>query len=357
MGRKLLSFLAGIAVILILAEATLRLLPVSTATMSGYHHDPDLITYPSHHRWRMATGWDLRNPQTLTANNWGFAAEHDFNPDPDAVALIGDSYVEASMLDPTDRPASQLQTLLGGTRKVYSMGTPGTALLDYAQRIRVASEKFQVQDVVLLLERFDARQAVCGSGNVVSRCLDAATLKPRIERLPPPSPLTTVARHSALAQYMMGQLRFKPAALVKAVFTRATPEIMPSASSSSLPSAPNTAQVIVAHKMVDAVVDEFFARVAGLPLHKLVVVMDGRRTGPPEKRELIDEERAHLMQRLRERGAIVHDMEPRYAEHARTSSRSLVVGPYDGHLNPLGVRLAMEAAATSLLPAGQGPAR
>ena len=350
MGRKLLSFLAGIAVILILAEVTLHLLPVSTATKSGYHHDPDLITYPSHHRWRMAAGWDLRNPQTLTANNWGFAAEHDFNPDPNAVALIGDSYVEASMLDATDRPASQLQTLLGGTRKVYAMGTPGTALLDYAQRIRVASEKFQVQDVVLLLERFDARQAVCGSGNVVSRCLDAATLKPRIERLPPPSPLTTVARHSALAQYMMSQLRFKPAALVKAVFTRSTPESMQSASSSSLPSAPDTAQVIATHKMVDAVVDEFFANVADFPLRRLVVVLDGRRSGPAKHPELVDEERAYLIRRLREHGAIVHDMEPRYAEHASTSSRSLDVGPYDAHLNALGVRLVMTAAATSLLP-------
>jgi len=356
MGRKLLSFLAGIAVILILAETTLRLLPVSTATMSGYHHDPDLITYPSHHRWRMATGWDLRNPQTLTANNWGFAAEQDFNPDPDAVALIGDSYVEASMLDAADRPASQLHRLLGNKRRVYAMGSKGTALLDYAQRVRVASEKFKVQDVVLLLERFDARQALCGSGNVVSRCLDAATLTPRIERLPSPSPLTRIARHSALAQYLMSQLRLEPAAVVNAIFTRSIPgDHTNPAPPRKLP--PGQDQIAGAHKMVDAVVDEFFARVAGLPLHKLVVVMDGRRTGPPEKRELIDEERAHLMQRLRERGAIVHDMEPRYAEHASTSSRSLVVGPYDGHLNPLGVRLAMEAAATSLLPAGQGPAR
>lgn len=356
MRRKLLSFFAGIAVIVLLAEVAMRLLPVSTATMSGYHHDPDLITYPSHHQWRMAMGWDLRNPQTLTANNWGFAAEHDFVPDPNAIALVGDSYVEADMLDAAERPAQQLQTLLGGTRKVYAMGTQGTALLDYAQRIRVASEKFQVQDVVLLLERFDARQALCGSGNVVSRCLDAVTLKPRIERLPPPSPLARVARHSALAQYIMSQLRFKPAALVKAIFTRSTPEDHPgSALSNEAP--PNPDQIAGVHRMVDAVVEEFFSSVAGLPLHRLVVVVDGRRSGPPQKPELIDEERAHLMQRLREHGAIVHDMEPLYAKHASTSSRSLDVGPYDRHLNTLGVRLAMSAAATSLLPAAQGLVR
>lgn len=356
MRRKLLSFFAGMAAILLLLEVVLRVLPVSTATMSGYLHDPDQITYPSHHRWRRSTGWDLRNPQTLTANNWGFVAEFDFGPDPDAVALIGDSYVEAWMLDAADRPAAQLHQLLGNKRRVYAMGSEGTALLDYAQRVRMASEKFKVHDVVLLLERFDARQALCGSGNVVSRCLDAVTLKPRIERLPPSSPLTRIARHSALAQYLMSQLRLKPAAVVSAIFTRSTPEDHTNpAPPTKLP--PGQDQIAGVHRMVDAVVDEFFSSVAGLPLHKLIVVMDGRRTGPPEKPELIDEERSHLMRRLRERGVIVHDMEPRYAEHASTSLRSLVVGPYDGHLNRLGVRLSMEAAATSLLPAGQGPAR
>lgn len=349
MRQKLLSFGLGLATVVFIAEVALRLLPVSTATMSAYHHDPDLITYPSHHQWRVATGWDLRNAQTLTANNWGFAAEHDFVPDPDAVALIGDSYVEASMLDAADRPASQLQTILGGARKVYAMGTPGTALLDYAQRIRLASEKFQVRDVVLLLERFDARQAVCGSGNVVSRCLDAATLAPRIERLPPPSPLAKIARHSALAQYMMSQLRFKPSVLAKAVFTRTTPESLHDATSSSLPPAPDPDQIIATHRMVDAVVDAFFASVSAFPLRRLVVVVDGRRGGPAKQPQLIDEERAHLIRRLREYGAIVQDMEPRYAEHASMSSRSLDVGPFDAHLNALGVRLVMTASATSLL--------
>jgi hypothetical protein len=109
---KPLGFCLGLLGVLIAAEAALQLLPVSTATMRGYHHDADVLTYPSHHRWQTATGWDLRNAERLQSNNWGFAAARDFLPDPRAIALIGDSYVEASMLPVSDRPAAQLERLL-----------------------------------------------------------------------------------------------------------------------------------------------------------------------------------------------------------------------------------------------------
>lgn len=350
MRRSWLSFVTAVAALAVCAEMVLRVLPVSTATMTGYHHDPDLLTYPSGHAWTSATGWDLRNPQRLQANNWGFAASHDFVPDADAVALIGDSYVEASMLAQTERPAAQLEALLGGQRKVYALGTPGTAMLDYAQRIRFASEQFRVRDFVVLMEGGDARQALCASGNVVSRCLDPATLQPTIQRQAQPGALARIARHSALAQYLMSQLRFKPATVLTAMFTRTPPE-EPSRSKAGTdagPAAPSLQQQAQAQAMVDAVVQEFFARIPRPAIRRLVFVVDGRRTGPQSKLGLLDMERQHLIERLRANGATVHDLEQHYAEHAARSRRSLSVGPYDGHLNALGVHLAMSAAASSL---------
>lgn len=347
MARSLSLFALGVAALALLAELVLRLLPVSTATMTGYHHDPDQLTYPSGHRWTMATGWDLRNAQQLSANNWGFAAERDFHPDPQAVALIGDSYVEASMLAPSDRPAAQLEAMLGAGRPVFALGTPGTALLDYAQRLRFAHERFGVRDAVLMLERFDARQALCGSGNVVSRCLDRATLQPRIERLPAPGWLTRVLRHSALAQYLKSQLRFRPAAVAEAMFTRTTPESAPTRGHSA--AAPPTPEATAQAKaLVDAVVTHFFAALRDVPMRRFVAVVDAGRSGAGEHTELVELERAHLIARLRERGVTVRDMAPVYAEHATRSRRSLAVGPHDGHLNPLGVRLAMTEAAAAL---------
>jgi hypothetical protein len=347
--RTLPAFLLGLAATALAAEIALRLLPAPTATMTGYHRHPELLTEPAQHRWRTATGWDLRNPQTLQANNWGFAADHDFVPDADAVALVGDSYVEASMLPASDRPAAQLEALLHGRRKVYALGTPGTALLDYAQRIRFASEQFGVRDFVLLMERYDARQALCGSGNVVSRCLDPATLQPRTERQPAPGALVRVVRHSALAQYL-SSLRFRPAALLQAMFTRATPETQTGAQTATPRPPPSAAQIAATRKMVDAVVAEFYAQIPLASVRRLVFVIDGQRDDQTDDDPVIGIERSHLMARLRERGATVVDMEPIDSAWAAHSQRLLRVGPYDGHLNAVGMRLAMEAAAGALRP-------
>lgn len=343
--RTVLALLAA----LVALELLLRLLPVSTATLTGYHTDPDLLTYPAHHQWRVATGWDLRNPQTLQANNLGFAAGVDFQPDPRAVALIGDSYVEASMLDAADRPGAVLQRLLPD-RPVYAMGGPGSSLLDYAQRIRWSHERLQVRDFVLLLERFDARQSLCGSGNVHSRCLDPATLAPRVERQPAPGRAKRVLRHSALAQYLAGQIRVQPQALARAMFTRVTPESAAEAAVPPVPRAPSDNEKAQMHRRTDAVVRAFFDAAGPHLAGRLVVLVDGRRGGPAAVPELIDLERSRLIERLRAGGAGVVDLETDFARHAAASRRSLDVGPYDGHLNGLGTRLAMGRAAAELPP-------
>lgn len=347
MLRAAALFIAGMLGLMLMAELVLQCLPVSTATMTGYHDDPDLLTYPPRHCWQVATGWDLRNAQRLCSNAQGYAAEVDFIPDPRAVALIGDSLVEASMLPAADRPGAQLARRLHAQRPVYSMGAPGSALLDYAQRIRWAATVFGVRDFVLLLEATDARQSLCGSGNVHSRCLDLATLALRVERLAPPGPAKRAARHSALAQYLMGQLKLQPGTILQAAFRRATPESA-AATVRQTEERPSAAQVARQRQVVDAVTAAFFEAARPHLAGRLVVLVDGRRGGPPAKPTLVDSERAHLIERLRAGGAEVIDLEPAYAAHWAASRRSLDVGPYDGHLNRLGVGIAMQAAAEVL---------
>jgi hypothetical protein len=349
MVRQLGLFFAGLFALALVVELVLRLLPVSTATLTGYHHDANVITYPSGHEWQVATGWDLRNPQRLKANNWGFVADSDFRPDERAVALIGDSYVEASMLPAESRPGTELQRLLKDGRTVYAMGGPGSALLDYAERIRLASDEFGIKDFVLLLERYDARQSLCGSGNIHAPCLDPNTLKPRVERRPAAGLARRLFRHSALAQYVSGQIRFRSAAVWRAMWTRTLPK-EPGEAPGFSTAGPNEQDVAEMKRRVDAVVEAFWASASVHVTGRLVVVVDGRREGVAAALDLADLERAHLMERLVEKGAIVRDLEPVFAEHAQRSQRSLAVGPYDLHLNALGVQLAMSAAAEALRP-------
>lgn len=349
-ARATLRVLTGVLAALVVSELLLQALPVSSATQMGYHTHPDILTYPPAHHWTVSTGWDLRNAQRLTSNNAGFLASRDFAPHPEAVALIGDSYVESSMLDEADRPGQQLQSLLGPGRPVYAMGSPGSSLLDYATRVRFAHERYALKRFVLLLETGDLRQSVCGSGQIHAHCLKSESLQASEERIAAPSLAKQVFRHSALAQYALSQLKVQPSTLMRSLFSRSVPHdgaaLAGKSPSTAVP--PDEAEKQRTQKLVDEVVARFFESIGSVRAEWMVILLDGKREGLAFRSPIQDLERTLILQRLRSRGAQVVDLEAVYVEHSRHSKRSLSVGPYDRHLNALGVKLAMQAAADGL---------
>ena len=140
--RTVTLFLTGVGVVLCALEVALRVLPSPTATRDNRPSlDPVVLTYPANHEWMTASGWDLRNSlsdekQQLRLRD-AAAIQHYLT----AVALIGDSFVEASSLREDEGPAPQLESLLN-ERPVYAMGVPGSNLLDYAERVRFAAVRF-----------------------------------------------------------------------------------------------------------------------------------------------------------------------------------------------------------------------
>lgn len=338
MLRRLGTIIGTLALLLLALELLFRALPVSTKTETGYHIGPDILVYPPFHEWHVASGWDLRNAQRLRANNMGFAAARDFVPDPMAVALIGDSFVEASMLDVDQRPAAQLERALSG-RPVYAMGGPGSSLLDYADRVRLARYQLKVRDIVVMLESGDVRQSICGSGNVHSACLARGSLEPRRERQPEPGTLKRVVRQSALAQYLFSQLKVRP--------EQALAWAKPAASAASGASAGVAG---LDAKQAQTVVDEFFTRISpSASQGRLILIVDGSRD--PANKPLdpaMAAERQILIDSARRAGALVVDAEPSYREHRARSARSLEVGPYDRHLNPLAIGLLMARTVQEL---------
>ncbi len=350
MKRPILHVLLALAALVLGLELFLRLLPVSTATLVADHLGAGIPTVPPHHRWTMATGWDLRNAQTLQANAQGFAARHDFVADPRAVALIGDSYVEASMLPANDRLDAQLERQLSA-RPVYAMGSPGSALLDYGHRLQWAVRQFQVQDVVLLLEQGDVIQSRCGSGNNQSVCWDPR--RAQVVKVATPSPgwLKRVGRHSALAQYLMSQLRLSASGLWANAKAQAQPAqghdvgkraAEPQATSQLM-------QLDAAERAeIDQIARYFFGQRQGWS-GRMVLVMDADRAGLKRGERGSNPARDHFMALARAEGIRVVDMAPIYAEHLRTSPLSVEVGPYDGHLNALGLALVARAAAQALV--------
>lgn len=345
--KRVLHLLLGALVMLVGVELLLRALPVSTATQTGYHIHPNILTNPPHHSWTMSTGWDLRDAQHMRANNYGFAAEHDFQPGDAAIGLVGDSYVEASMLPWADRPASQLERALGGKRPVYAMGGPGSSLLDYAERIRWAHETLGLRDFVVLMESTDASQALCNSGNVHARCLDPERLTSVLQHRPPSGGAKDLLRESALAQYLVSQLKLTGARLVSPDFwhSGAPSEHSPKSITSPPAGAAGLTPLSARQRVViDAAVDEFLRKTASLQGLRVVFAIDMNRRNLDAGVQRPDEG-YHVEERLRAAGHIVVRGEEAYREHQRQSPLRLDMGPHDGHLNAVGVRLLMTAAA------------
>lgn len=346
MMRGFSAWILGVAGILGACELAFRLLPVSTATETGYYADQLILTYPAHHRWTMSTGWDLRNAQTLVANNAGFPAERDFFRDEKAVALIGDSYVEASMLKPIDRPGAQLEASLVG-RPVYAMGGPGSSLLDYAERIRYASKTFGIKDFVVVMEQFDVQQALCGSENVHGACLDAKTLEPKTITRPAPSWFKRVFRHSQFAQYWASQVKLDAQQLKQGFRTQlAGAEAKPAAGASTMAGFAGG----VEKAQLDAVTKTFFHRVASYDVNKLVIVFDCARAVRCDQKSEASGYRQQFLLAAKQAGAEIVDAAALFPAHWNHSALSLSVGPYDGHLNQLGLQILLRSAARKLQP-------
>ena len=347
MSRTAVCFVLGIASFLLVGELALRVLPVSTSTASGYYLDPNILTYPPGHSWTNSTGWDLRDPQHQRSNNAGFVAHRDFDRNPRAVALIGDSFVEASMLDADQRPGQQLERALADGRPVFTMGAPGSALLDYAERIRLAQSRYGVRDFVLLMERGDVRQSLCGSGNIHGPCLDPQTLAPRTELRPAPDAIKRTLRHSALAQYVFSQLKLDPHRLWQQAIAQSRPvSPSPIADAAAPLMQSNLPDLLPAAQ--DAVVSTFFNRIEGKVAGKLVIVLGSDRAAMYRGQATVDPMRARFIALARSHGAIVVDTETIFRAQWARSPLKLDVSPSDSHFNALGVQLVAQAAAEAL---------
>lgn len=321
MPRRLTWMLLGGAAILAAMEVFLRLLPTPTATFTGKYVDRHMTTYPPGHEFRSSTGWSLLNPQTHKANAHGFIPDRPFTPATGAVALIGDSLVEESMLPVGERLASILQESRG-QGGVFSMGLGGSGLFDYLERVRYASEKLGVTTFWIVVERADIRESACEGGTYFDACLNAngrLARKESGER----DPVRDALARSQLLQYFVGVLRLSPERLL-AIFR-------------SPKTAPANGQQVPARAAVSpmdmATIERFLQELRQIGSDRVGLILDPevgdlRRSEPFGNPAL-----AQLYRRAREMGiAVVHPRRA-LAEYSIATGLDMRVGPYDNHWN------------------------
>ena len=341
MLRAIAFILLGAVLACVALELLFRILPVSTSTAMGYYVDDRILTYPPHHRFTTATGWDLENPQTHTTNNVGFVASRDFTRDPSAVALIGDSFVEASMLSADARLGERLERDLLG-RPVYAMGAPGSSLLDYAERIRFAATKFAVRDFVVVIEEGDVLQAFCGSGQVHGSCYDEHTSSAVPYQQPPPGLLKRILRHSAFAQYFTSQLKLDPGALLRAHLAAANgPATAAGPAHGSTGQQPTPEQ----SRQLAQIIAIFFAEVAPYHQGRLILVLEDRTVSGSPRSSLQQRGRDLLVEAAQKAGAAVIDTGPVFRQFTTATGLAIAVSPRDHHWNPAATGLVADQVA------------
>jgi hypothetical protein len=337
----------GIIGALFTAEIVLRFLPVSTSTETGYYITPSIMTYPAHHQFVMATGWNLSNAHLYRTNNYGFLTRLDFLPNPKAIALIGDSYVEANMLLEDDRLNKQLEDKLKN-RPIYALGGPGSSLMDYSERARFAQEHLRIRDFVFIIELGDVRQTLCGSGNIHGPCIDPVTFSLRSEtKIIKLSLAKKILRQSALAQYLFSQLRLKPEELQKILFENTTPEKTktPATSSQQLKAQEDLSPIVVDH-----VVSAFLSSLPKIKGGRLILVLDSYRDYLTDTNPIQTPVRDRFIQLAQQAGIEVIDPNPIFNAFSHKTGLSLSVSPTDGHWNRLAHGLIANAIANQLAP-------
>ena len=338
--RKTSWLALGALSCLMAIEIVLHILPTPTATRFGQYFDPFVTTYPAGLEFRSSTGWSMLNAQWQRSNQYGFIPDQPFERSPEAVALIGDSLVEQSMLAPSRRLAAILQEERGDA-PVYAMGIPGSSLFDYLERIRYAREKLGIETFWIVIERADVRESLCSGGVYTDACMDAKGEIMRV-RKPPRGVLHDALAHSSLLQYFLGVLRLSPERIL-AVF-RDSPAVAkavaadPASRAAALPPAQSR------------VIDRFLDALDAMKPVKVGLVIDPEVSALRRQEEFADSSLAQMYRRAQQRGiAVVHPWQALARESAETGLE-MRVGPYDAHWNPLGnCVIAGEVLAT--LPA------
>lgn len=321
MLRRLTWLLVGAGAMLAAMEIVLRLLPTPTATLSGTYVAPHVTTYPPGHEFRSATGWSFLNPQSHRANAHGFIPDRPFHPTKTAVALVGDSLVEESMLPVEQRLASILEDFRGGA-SVFSMGFGGSSLFDYLERIRYARDSIGLTTFWIVVERADIRESACEGGSYYDACLDAggAIIRPEHGRR---KAVRDVLARSALLQYFVGVLRLSPGRFL-AIFR---------SSRMADDSARNSPPRVVASPMESAVVERFLHEVQQLSADRVGLVLDPEIGDLGRGEPFGNPALALLYRRAREMGIPVVHPRRALAEYSAATGLDMRVGPYDAHWN------------------------
>src|SRR5262245_16790524 len=135
--EKLLAFVTVLGTLILclgIAEVVLRFLPVCSAWLAmPVSAESPVFHYKPNRDFVYSKNWDMELVNRTHINNAGFFNDQDYQNDGKTplLAVIGDSYIEATMVPYGATLHGRLAKGLEGRLRVYSFGASGAPLSQY----------------------------------------------------------------------------------------------------------------------------------------------------------------------------------------------------------------------------------
>ena len=335
----LLSLLAMAA----LLEVLFRWLPVNEGLrgMPVDERNP-VYRFAIHREAVYSKGWNFSIVNHVKTNNYGFVNDHDYDSlaKTPLLAVIGDSFVEAVMVPFAHTGVARLSRVVGSAGRVYGFGTSGSSMSQYLAYARYVRDTFHPAGlaVVIVGNDFDESLRKYKSEPGLHYFADSPDGNLELIRLDRPVPWwRDVLAGSALGMYLYVNLEIQEA-WKRFAYRPGAPMVGTQRFVGNTAADASPARVADSDRAIDAFLKNL-PEMSGLAPSRIALVIDGIR---PELYDISRLEsvadtyfavmRTHLMERARERGFEVIDMQPAFmADYLRRRRRFEF--PDDNHWN------------------------
>jgi hypothetical protein len=154
----------SILILFVLAEIVLRFLPVNTGLASTLVDTQNpIFRFTPNRNYIYSVGWDMHRIVHGRVNNDGWVNAQDYqSKDPvPLLAVVGNSYIEALMVDQAETMQARLSRTLSGKLRVYSFAASGAPLSQYLIWAGYAVHQYGAKAVVINVEGNDFDNSLC----------------------------------------------------------------------------------------------------------------------------------------------------------------------------------------------------
>lgn len=319
--KSALPLSIGILLMTVIVELLLQLLPVKTVNeyIENNIHEPVLRSQSSY--IVDSIGWKFSYFHQRRINNYGFVDDRDYVPNSQPIAVIGDSYIQSSMLPYPNTIQGRLSAKFGDRVSIYSFGVPMYSLAGYLGSAEYATREFQPRAFVFLLNEGDVISSLAPQDG--SYFLDRPDGELQFQEPKSPKRITQLLRTSALYRYLYMHLKFDQ------VVNRI---IKPQSDSPD----PNSKEEARDYDQVATRLLELFPQKTGVTTENTVFIIDSDRANlskPGLGTSPGIEELLAFKKIATSKGYRVVDTQDFFTSHYRTTGQPLDLMPVDFHWN------------------------